>query len=339
MAGQRPAYADTPALWFNPPDDGESGRRTLTRERVVAEALTIIAAEGAQALSMRALAARLGVVPGALYRHVRGKEQLYDLILDAVLGEVDCQTDPAAPWAARVTTLARRLRAVLENHPGTAALLKTRDPLSPTSLELAEAFLAPLLAAGLPGREAALAFRLVYDYTLGFALADPTSPAEQRLRDTATRNNCTRSSAPCPPAASLPWPRTASTPGTATATSASPPALTPSCADCRRMSACPEPAADPDQLAPGSLPDTAAERASWSSDRFRRDAGGRSTISSVFPAAGQRPPGGWSPRSGLWRGGSASRRSRPPSRSSGRRREPPGGPGGAGSPGSHLTRA
>jgi hypothetical protein len=38
-------------------------------------------------------------------------------------------------------------------------------------------------AAGLPGREAALAFRLVYDYTLGFALADPTSPAEQRLRD------------------------------------------------------------------------------------------------------------------------------------------------------------
>ena len=187
MAGQRPADADTPALWFNPPDDGESGRRALTRERVVAEALTIIAAEGAQALSMRALAARLGVVPGALYRHVRGKEQLYDLILDAVLGEVDCQTDPAAPWTARVTTLAGRLRAVLENHPGTAALLKTRDPLSPTSLELAEAFLAPLLAAGLPGREAALAFRLVYDYTLGFALADPTSPAEQRLRDTATR--------------------------------------------------------------------------------------------------------------------------------------------------------
>jgi AcrR family transcriptional regulator len=187
MAGQRPADADALGLWFNPPDDAESGRRALTRERVVAEALTIIAAEGAQALSMRALAARLGVVPGALYRHVRGKEQLYDLILDAVLGEVDCQTDPAAPWAARVTTLAGRLRAVLENHPGTAALLKTRDPLSPTSLELAEAFLAPLLAAGLPGREAALAFRLVYDYTLGFALADPTSPAEQRLRDTATR--------------------------------------------------------------------------------------------------------------------------------------------------------
>ena len=186
MAGQ-PADTDALRLWFNPPDDGESGRRALTRERVVAEALTIIAADGAQALSMRALAARLGVVPGALYRHVRGKEQLYDLILDAVLGEVDCRTDPAAPWAAQVAALAGRLRAVLENRPGTAALLKTRDPLSPASLELAEAFLAPLLAAGLPGRDAAVAFRLVYDYTLGFALADPTSPAERRLRDTATR--------------------------------------------------------------------------------------------------------------------------------------------------------
>src|SRR5512146_1275994 len=126
MAGQQAAEAD--ALWFNPPGGGESGRRALTRERVVAEALAVIAADGAQSLSMRTLAARLGVVPGALYRHVRGKEQLYDLILDAVLGEVDCRADPGAPWAAQVAALARRLRAVLENHPGTAALLKTRDP-------------------------------------------------------------------------------------------------------------------------------------------------------------------------------------------------------------------
>jgi AcrR family transcriptional regulator len=184
-AGTAGEQAD--ALWFNPPDAGQSARRALTRERVIAEALAVIAADGAQSFSMRALAARLGVVPGALYRHVRGKEQLYDLILDAVLAEVDCRADPTAPWTAQVAALARRLRAALESHPGVAALLKTRDPLSPASLALAEAFLAPLLATGLPGRQAALAFRLIYDYTLGFALADPTSPAEQRLRDTATR--------------------------------------------------------------------------------------------------------------------------------------------------------
>jgi AcrR family transcriptional regulator len=187
MAGQQAEDADTRSLWFATPDDGQISRPVLTRERVVAEALAVISTEGAQALSMRALARRLGVVPGALYRHVRSKEQLHDLILDAVLAEADCRADPALPWTAQVAMLARRLRAVLENHPGIAALLKTRDPLSPASLALAEAFLAPLHAAGLPGRQAALAFRLIYDYTLGFALADPASPAEQRLSDTTAR--------------------------------------------------------------------------------------------------------------------------------------------------------
>src|SRR5690348_6393109 len=48
MGGQRPSDAETPALWFNPPDEGPGGRRALTRERVVAEALAMIAADGAQ---------------------------------------------------------------------------------------------------------------------------------------------------------------------------------------------------------------------------------------------------------------------------------------------------
>ena len=84
--------------------------------------------------------------------------------------------------------LAHRLRTVLEDHPGIAGLLKTRDPLGPHSLALAEAFLAPLHAAGLPDREAGLAFCLVYDYTLGFALSGPTSVNEQRVQDAATRS-------------------------------------------------------------------------------------------------------------------------------------------------------
>ncbi|HEX9515366.1 MAG TPA: TetR/AcrR family transcriptional regulator, partial [Streptosporangiaceae bacterium] len=81
---QPPAAAGQQSLWFNPPDGQENRRRTLTREQVVAEALTIIGTDGASALSMRGLAARLGVVPGALYRHVRSKEQLCDLAVDEV---------------------------------------------------------------------------------------------------------------------------------------------------------------------------------------------------------------------------------------------------------------
>src|SRR3984893_14376869 len=188
MDSQRQAAGRSAAtLWFNPPGGEENRRRVLTRDRVVAEALAIISAGGAAALSMRALAPRLGVVPAALYRHVGSKEQLYDLVLDRVLAEVDCQADPALPRTGEVIALARRLRAVLEDHPGIAALLKPRDPISPASLALAEAFLAPLHAVGLPGRQAALAFRLIYDYTLGFALSDPASPAEQRLRNPVAR--------------------------------------------------------------------------------------------------------------------------------------------------------
>ncbi|HEU4421085.1 MAG TPA: TetR/AcrR family transcriptional regulator [Pilimelia sp.] len=191
MAQRRqPAADDAGAhpLWFIPPAGDENRRRSLTREQVVAEALTVIGADGVDALTMRALATRLGVVPAALYRHVRNKEQLHDLVLDGVLAEVDCQVNHRLAWTEQVKVLAHRLRTVLENHPGIAGLLKTRDPLGPHSLALAEAFLTALHAAGLPARETGLAFSLIYDYTLGFALSSPTSINEQRVQDTATRN-------------------------------------------------------------------------------------------------------------------------------------------------------
>jgi TetR/AcrR family transcriptional regulator, tetracycline repressor protein len=176
------------SLWFNAPMNDQDRRPQLTRERVVAEALAVIAQQGVQALTMRSLAARLGVVPGALYHHVGNKEQLQDLILDGVLAELDCHVDPSLAWTEQLKLLAHRLREVLEDHPGVAGILKTRDPLGPHSLTLAEAFLSPLQAAGFPGHEAGLAFSLLLDYTVGFAVSSPaTSVNEQRVRDPATR--------------------------------------------------------------------------------------------------------------------------------------------------------
>jgi AcrR family transcriptional regulator len=185
---QRAGGWEPSSLWFgfSPADDDR--RPPLTRERVVAEALTLIAEDGVEALTMRTLAARLGVVPAALYRHVRNKEQLHDLVLNGVLAEVDCDADPSLHWTERIKVLAHRLRAVLDNHPGTAGLLKLRDPLGPHSLALAEAFLAPLQAVGFSNREAGLAFFLLTDYTIGFAVSSTrTSTNEQRVRDATTR--------------------------------------------------------------------------------------------------------------------------------------------------------
>jgi AcrR family transcriptional regulator len=188
------------SLWFNPPTDDQDRRAQLTRERVVAEALAVIAKDGVQALTMRSLAARLGVVPGALYHHVRNKEQLHDLVLDDILAEVDCHLDPSLAWTERLKVLAHRLRVVLEQHPGVAGILKTRDPLGPHSLALAEAFLSALQAAGFGDREAGLAFFLLVDYTIGFAVSSPpTSINEQRVRDPATRGQLHRFFRSLPP--------------------------------------------------------------------------------------------------------------------------------------------
>jgi TetR/AcrR family tetracycline transcriptional repressor len=178
----------SPSLWFDPPTNHQDRRPRLTRERVVTEALAVIAHDGVQALTMRSLAARLGVVPGAVYHHIRNKQQLQDLVLDNVLAEVDIHQDPSLDWTSHLKQLAHRLRQVLEAHPGVAAILKTRDPLGPHSLALAEAFLAPLQAAGFGDHHAGVAFFLLVDYTIGFAVSDSsTSVNEHRLRDPATR--------------------------------------------------------------------------------------------------------------------------------------------------------
>lgn len=180
---------DDAMLWFSPPETTEPRRNTLTRQRVVTEALTLIAQDGVPALTMRALAARLGVVPGALYRHVPGKESLQDLVLDGVLAEVDCDVDRALPWTEQITALARRLRTVLADHPGVAGLLATRDPLGPHSLALAEAFLRPLHAAGLPHDQAGQTFFLIVGYTLGFEIGNTnTSTNQQRVQDPTSRH-------------------------------------------------------------------------------------------------------------------------------------------------------
>jgi Tetracyclin repressor-like, C-terminal domain len=104
-----------------------------------------------------------------------------------VLAEVDPAVDQRLPWPQQLTILAQRLRCILEDHPGIAGLLKTRAPLTPHSLALAEAFLAALHEAGLPEHRSALAYHLIQDYVLGFAVSDRTSTGEQRVQDTATR--------------------------------------------------------------------------------------------------------------------------------------------------------
>ena len=69
-----------PSVWLRPPREQRSA---LTRDRIVAEALRILDEEGAEALSMRKLAAALGVGTTSLYWHVANHRQWYPTPLEA----------------------------------------------------------------------------------------------------------------------------------------------------------------------------------------------------------------------------------------------------------------
>ena len=100
-------------------------RRRTTTEDVVAAAITIADREGVEALTIRAVAAAVGLTPMAIYRHVRDKEELLDRVVDVVasaLGEVEAAGD----WRNRVLVLFRGCRQVLLAHPGVASLSVSR---------------------------------------------------------------------------------------------------------------------------------------------------------------------------------------------------------------------
>lgn len=108
----------------------------LTRDRVVRTAIDIADAEGLAALSMRRVAAELGLATMSLYRYVSGKEELVRLMADVVFGEDAVpEPGPADGWRANLEALARLQWAVHRRHPWTARVVSlTRPQLIPNGM-------------------------------------------------------------------------------------------------------------------------------------------------------------------------------------------------------------
>ena len=102
---------------------GPRGRTTT--EDLVAAAVTIADREGVEALTIRAVAAAIGLSPMAIYRHVRDKDELLDRVVDAVASEIG-DVEAAGTWRDKVLALFRGCREVLLDHPGVAALSVSR---------------------------------------------------------------------------------------------------------------------------------------------------------------------------------------------------------------------
>jgi AcrR family transcriptional regulator len=123
-------------------------RARLNRATVLDSAVRLADEIGIDALSMRRLAQELGVVPMALYKHVRNKEELLDGMVEVVIGEIDPPLD-TDDWRAAVRERVLSARRVLMGHQWARRVFESRTTKTPAVLDYMDSFVGMFLAGGL----------------------------------------------------------------------------------------------------------------------------------------------------------------------------------------------
>lgn len=179
-----PKTADTP-IWAR---STPRRRPALTRGEIVAAALEIANADGLDAVSMRRVASRLGVGAMALYTHVDSKDDLLDLMTDALAEEVLLDdAEFTADWRESITKVARRERAMMKQHPWASELVGRRSMIGPKALLHIEQSLRALDGLDVPAAKAAQIINAVDQYTIGYVLREtPTAPLQAFAPDSPT---------------------------------------------------------------------------------------------------------------------------------------------------------
>jgi DNA-binding transcriptional regulator YhcF (GntR family) len=158
-----------------------SGERELTREAIIRTAISIADAEGLAELSMRRIAAALGVATMSLYRHVRGKEDLVLHMIDAAIGEEPFPATAPAGWRAGLEVAARLQWRGFRRHPWLAPVMSiTRPQLAPNALRHTEWNLRALDGTALGLADRMYVNILLFAYVRGVATAlEAESQAER----------------------------------------------------------------------------------------------------------------------------------------------------------------
>ncbi|MGW8724716.1 TetR/AcrR family transcriptional regulator [Streptomyces sp. NPDC055808] len=162
-----------PSVWTRPRTRRE--QPALSREQIVSEAVRLLDAEGIDALSMRKLGTRLGAGATSLYRHVANKDELIELVVDEVYGEIaEPATARAARWRDVTTQRANGVRAMILKHPWIASVLGEVGVahLGPNLMRLSDRMIATFEAAGFPLNESDHAVRTVFAYVTGMATTE-----------------------------------------------------------------------------------------------------------------------------------------------------------------------
>jgi AcrR family transcriptional regulator len=144
----------------------------LSRARIVAAAIELIEREGADAVSMRRIAAEMGVGVMSLYNHVPNKDALLNGVAETVLSEIEFTDDPDAHWKDRVRAQARAFRQIAYHHPRSTMLVVTRQLHTDAGLLPVERALATLRGAGFEGLDAILVVRMFIAFIVGLLLRE-----------------------------------------------------------------------------------------------------------------------------------------------------------------------
>ena len=146
----------------------------LDRQRIVAEAVALLDAEGLDGVTTRKLAARLGVQSPTLYWHLPNKAALVTAIADAILDQQFGEMSPPEPdqhWQDWLSGLAQRLRRALLAHPDGARVISASQ-LSVTMAAISELAMSTLVARGIPLRQARVIVLTVERFTVGHVLEE-----------------------------------------------------------------------------------------------------------------------------------------------------------------------
>jgi AcrR family transcriptional regulator len=147
-------------------------RTLLTPARIIRAAAELIETAGSDALSMRRVAAELGVAVMSLYNHVPNKAALLDGVAERIMAGLELADDPAADWQHRARTLVRAFRQVAHDHPRGVTLVLTRKIETPAGLRPAERALAIADAAGFDGTTSVRIMRALLAYAIGAQLRE-----------------------------------------------------------------------------------------------------------------------------------------------------------------------
>jgi TetR/AcrR family transcriptional regulator, tetracycline repressor protein len=165
-------------------DRGSAGRRgpeePLSRDRIVSAALVLVDEEGLAALSMRRLAAALGVDPMAIYYYLPNKAALQDAIVEAVNTDLITNVemfDYAIPVYDLVMGAGRVYRAALLRHPNAVGLMVVRAAATPASSRPGDAMLGGLIQCGFTPAEGVAAVDVFSAFVTASVLREVQLPA------------------------------------------------------------------------------------------------------------------------------------------------------------------